>query len=128
MGITKVLLTQVGPKASIEPHGPGLEAAKKAGPSLGLNIQPVAAPSAADFDNAFSAMSKERAQAVLVLSTPLFIAGAAAATAPATPYNAPSKSQMAIRSKSLQSLQQHCGAHEGSTDHEWPSLPREPEH
>jgi putative ABC transport system substrate-binding protein len=36
----------------------------------------VAAASAADFDNSFAAMSKERAQAVLVLSTPLFIAGA----------------------------------------------------
>jgi putative ABC transport system substrate-binding protein len=57
-------------------HGPGLEAAKEAGPILGLSIQPVAAASAADFDNSFAAMSKERAQAVLVLSTPLFIAGA----------------------------------------------------
>jgi putative ABC transport system substrate-binding protein len=57
-------------------HGPGLKAANEAGPTLGLRIQPVPAPSAAEFDNAFSAMSAERAQAVLVLSTPLFIAGA----------------------------------------------------
>jgi putative ABC transport system substrate-binding protein len=57
-------------------HGPGLQAAKEAGPSLGLRIQPVAAPSAAEFENAFSVMGKERAQAVLVLSTPLFIAEA----------------------------------------------------
>jgi putative ABC transport system substrate-binding protein len=57
-------------------HGPGLEAVKDAGPILGLSIQPVAAASAADFDTSFAAISKERAQAVLVLSTPLFIAGA----------------------------------------------------
>jgi putative ABC transport system substrate-binding protein len=57
-------------------HGPGLEAAKDAGPTLGLHIQPVAAASTADFDNAFFEMRKGGAQAVLVLSTPLFIAGA----------------------------------------------------
>jgi putative ABC transport system substrate-binding protein len=57
-------------------HGPGLEAVNEAGPILGLSIQPVAAASAADFDTSFAAISKERAQAVLVLSTPLFIAGA----------------------------------------------------
>lgn len=57
-------------------HGPGLEAAKQAGPTLGLHIHPVPAPSAVDFENAFFTMSTEGAQAVLVLSTPLFIAGA----------------------------------------------------
>jgi len=57
-------------------HAPGLQAAQLVGPVLGLHIQPAAAPTAADFEGAFSAMSKERAQAVLVLSTPLFIAGA----------------------------------------------------
>jgi putative tryptophan/tyrosine transport system substrate-binding protein len=57
-------------------HGPGLQAAKEAGATLGLHIQPVAAPFAAEFESAFSAMGKEGAQAVLVLSTPLFIAGA----------------------------------------------------
>ena len=57
-------------------HGPGLEAAEEAGPILRLSVQSVPAASAADFDNAFAAMSKEGAQAVLVLSTPLFIAGA----------------------------------------------------
>jgi putative ABC transport system substrate-binding protein len=54
-------------------HGPGLKAAQEAGPTLGLNIQAVAAPTAASFQSAFSAMRKEGAQAVLVLSTPLFI-------------------------------------------------------
>jgi hypothetical protein len=43
--------------------------ALEAGPTLGLHIQPIAAPFAAEFESAFSAMGKERAQAVLVLST-----------------------------------------------------------
>jgi putative ABC transport system substrate-binding protein len=57
-------------------HGPGLKAALEAGPKLGLHIQAVAAPSAADFETAFATMSREGAQAVLALSTPLFINGA----------------------------------------------------
>jgi putative ABC transport system substrate-binding protein len=57
-------------------HAPGLKAAEAAGPSLQLQIQPVAASSAAEYEAAFSKMAQERAQAVLVLSTPLFIAGA----------------------------------------------------
>jgi putative ABC transport system substrate-binding protein len=57
-------------------HGPGLKAAEGAGPSLGLRIQPVAVRNATEFDAAFSAISREHAGGVLVLSTPLFIAGA----------------------------------------------------
>ena len=57
-------------------HAPGLKAVEVAGPTLGLHVQPVTATSAAEYEGAFSAMRKERAQAVLVLSTPLFIAGA----------------------------------------------------
>jgi putative ABC transport system substrate-binding protein len=57
-------------------HGPGLKAVEAAGPSLGLRIQPVAVHSATEFDAAFSAISREHAGGVLVLSTPLFIAGA----------------------------------------------------
>lgn len=57
-------------------HAPGLKAVEVAGPTLGLQIQPVAAPTAADFEGAFSAMRSAGAQALLVLSTPLFIAGA----------------------------------------------------
>jgi putative ABC transport system substrate-binding protein len=57
-------------------HGPGLRAVEAAGPSLGLRIQPVAVRSAAEYESAFSAMARERADGVLVLSTPLFIAGA----------------------------------------------------
>jgi putative tryptophan/tyrosine transport system substrate-binding protein len=57
-------------------HGPGLKAVEVEGPALGLRLQPVAVRSAAEFDGAFSAISRQRAGAVLVLSTPLFIAGA----------------------------------------------------
>ncbi len=57
-------------------HGPGLKAVEGAGPALGLRIQPVAVRTATEFDSAFSAISRERADAVLVLSTPLFVAGA----------------------------------------------------
>jgi putative ABC transport system substrate-binding protein len=57
-------------------HAPGLKAVEVAAPTLGLQIQPVAAPTAADFVKSFSAMQSAGAQAVLVLSTPLFIAGA----------------------------------------------------
>jgi putative tryptophan/tyrosine transport system substrate-binding protein len=57
-------------------HGPGLKAVEVEGPALGLRLQPVAVRSATEFDSAFSAISRERAGAVLVLSTPIFIAGA----------------------------------------------------
>jgi putative ABC transport system substrate-binding protein len=57
-------------------HGPGLKAIEAAGPALGLRIQPVPVRSATEYDGAFVAVSRERADAVLVLSTPLFIAGA----------------------------------------------------
>jgi len=57
-------------------HGPGLKAVEIEGPALGLRLQTLAVRSATEFDSAFSAISRERAGAVLVLSTPLFIAGA----------------------------------------------------
>jgi putative ABC transport system substrate-binding protein len=57
-------------------HGPGLKAVEAAGPALSLNIQAVPVRSAAEYDGAFAAMVRERADGVLVLSTPLFIAGA----------------------------------------------------
>ena len=57
-------------------HGPGLKAVKAAGPALGLRVQPVPVRSATEYDSAFTAIVGERADAVLVLSTPLFIAGA----------------------------------------------------
>jgi putative ABC transport system substrate-binding protein len=57
-------------------HGPGLKAIEAAGPVLGVRIQPVAVRSATEFDSAFSAIVRQRAGGVLVLSTPIFIAGA----------------------------------------------------
>ena len=57
-------------------HGPGLKAVKAAGPTLGLRIQSVPVRSATEFDSAFTAIVGGRADAVLVLSTPLFISGA----------------------------------------------------
>jgi ABC-type uncharacterized transport system substrate-binding protein len=57
-------------------HGPGLKAVEVAGLSLALRVQPVPVRSSTEYESAFSAISRERADAVLVLSTPLFIAEA----------------------------------------------------
>jgi putative ABC transport system substrate-binding protein len=57
-------------------HGPGLKAVEAAGPALGLRNQPVAVRSGTEYESAFSAIVRGRAGGVLVLSTPLFIAGA----------------------------------------------------
>ena len=57
-------------------HGPSLKTVEAAGPALGLQVQPVAVRSATEFDSAFSAIVQERGDAVLVLTTPLFIAEA----------------------------------------------------
>ena len=57
-------------------HGPILKAVEAAGPLMGLQVQPVAVHSATEFDSAFLAIVQGRADAVLVLTTPLFIAGA----------------------------------------------------
>jgi ABC-type uncharacterized transport system substrate-binding protein len=57
-------------------HGPALKAAEAGGPKLGLRIQPVPVRSATEYESAFSSIVREHADGVLVLSTPLFIAGA----------------------------------------------------
>ena len=57
-------------------HGQGLKAIEAAGPSLGLRILSVPVRSASEYESAFSTMAREHADGVLVLSTPLFIAGA----------------------------------------------------
>lgn len=57
-------------------HAPGLKAIEAAGPVLGLRIVPVAVRSASEYEGAFAAMGRERADGVLVLSTPLYISGA----------------------------------------------------
>jgi putative ABC transport system substrate-binding protein len=56
-------------------HQPGLSAVEAVGRALGLRLQTLAVRSATEFDSAFSAMVQERADGVLVLSTPLFIGG-----------------------------------------------------
>jgi putative ABC transport system substrate-binding protein len=57
-------------------HRPGLSAVEAAGRVLGLRLHALAVRSATEFDGAFSAIGQERAGAVLVLSTPLFMGGA----------------------------------------------------
>jgi putative ABC transport system substrate-binding protein len=57
-------------------HTPGLKAVQAAGPPLGLKVLPLPVRSPAEFEGAFSLLARERADGVLVLSTPLFIAGA----------------------------------------------------
>jgi putative ABC transport system substrate-binding protein len=57
-------------------HVPGLKAVEGAGRALGLRLQTLAVRSATEFDSAFSAIVQERAGAVLVLSTPVFMGGA----------------------------------------------------
>jgi ABC-type uncharacterized transport system substrate-binding protein len=57
-------------------HAPGLKAVEAAGLALGVRIRPSPMPSASDFEREFEAIAANRAEAVLVLSTPLFIASA----------------------------------------------------
>jgi putative tryptophan/tyrosine transport system substrate-binding protein len=57
-------------------HRPALKAVEDMGRALRLRLQTLAVRSATEFDSAFSAVVKERAGAVLVLSTPLFVGGA----------------------------------------------------
>jgi len=54
-------------------HVPGLKAVEAVGRTLDLRLQPLAVRGATEFDNAFSAMVREHAGAVLVLSTPLYM-------------------------------------------------------
>ena len=57
-------------------HRPGLDALEFMGRALGLALQPVAVRSATEFDSAFSTIVQERADGVVILSTPLFMGGA----------------------------------------------------
>ena len=57
-------------------HRPALTAVEEGGRVLRIDIQALAVRDAIGFESAFSAMAHERAGAVLVLSTPLFIGGA----------------------------------------------------
>jgi ABC-type uncharacterized transport system substrate-binding protein len=57
-------------------HRPALKAVEDMGRAMRLRLQALAVRSTTEFDSAFSAIVKERAGAVLVLSTPLFMGGA----------------------------------------------------
>ena len=57
-------------------HGPGLRAVQAAAPNLQLILQPLPVNGPEEYEATFAAMSREQADAVLVLSTPVFTAGA----------------------------------------------------
>jgi putative ABC transport system substrate-binding protein len=57
-------------------HRPALKAVEDMGRALGLRLHALAVRGAAEFDSAFATIVQERAGAVLVLSTPLFMGGA----------------------------------------------------
>jgi putative ABC transport system substrate-binding protein len=53
-------------------HRPILKAVEETGRALGLRLQPVPVESTMDFDTAFAAIVRERAEAVLVQQAPIF--------------------------------------------------------
>ena len=53
-------------------HTPALKAVEEAGSTLRVQLQPVGARTAAELEGAFAAMARGRAQAVLVLGSPMF--------------------------------------------------------
>jgi putative ABC transport system substrate-binding protein len=55
-------------------HTPGLKAVEEAGRTLRVQLQAVGARTGAELAGAFSAMARARAQAVLVIGSPVFIA------------------------------------------------------
>lgn len=57
-------------------HRPGLHAVETAAPALNLQLQSLPVRTAGEYDGAFVTMSKESAGAVLILTTPLYLAGA----------------------------------------------------
>ena len=57
-------------------HEPGMKAIEATGRILKIGIKSVAVRSAIEFESAFASIARERTDAVLVLSTPLFFGGA----------------------------------------------------
>jgi putative ABC transport system substrate-binding protein len=53
-------------------HTPSLKAVEEAGRTLRLQVQPVGVRTAAELEGAFTAMARARAQALLVLGSPIF--------------------------------------------------------
>jgi len=57
-------------------HGPGRNAAEVAGAALNLQLQTLGVRAASEYDGAFAAISRNHTEAVLILPTPLYLAGA----------------------------------------------------
>ena len=57
-------------------HMPGIKALELAGPALNVKIQTVAVSASNEYEQAFAVMVRERAEAALFLSTPLYIGDA----------------------------------------------------
>jgi putative ABC transport system substrate-binding protein len=57
-------------------HGPGLKAVEAAGRARGLRLQSVPVRNSSEFESAFSAIVREHAGGILILSTPVFMGGA----------------------------------------------------
>ena len=53
-------------------HGPGLKAIEVAAPALGVRVQSLAVRAPEDFEGAFAAMARERAEALLVIASSIF--------------------------------------------------------
>jgi putative ABC transport system substrate-binding protein len=70
-------------------HTPGLKAVEEAGHTLRVQLQAVGARTAAELDGAFAAMARARAQAVLVLGSPVLLAERQRVAALAMRYRLP---------------------------------------
>jgi putative ABC transport system substrate-binding protein len=57
-------------------HEPGRHAVETAGAAMGLQLQALGVRAASEYDAAFAAISRNHADAVLILATPLYLAGA----------------------------------------------------
>jgi putative tryptophan/tyrosine transport system substrate-binding protein len=71
-------------------HGPGLRAVEAAAQNMRLRVQPMPVAGASDYDAAFAAMVRDGAEAVLVLSTPVYTASAQRLAALAMSHKLPS--------------------------------------
>jgi ABC-type uncharacterized transport system substrate-binding protein len=76
------ILTQVVPQAkriavlwnpTTPSHAPAIKAVEAAGQRLGLQLIKAPAQASEDFDGAFALMTRERAEALMVVASPLFI-------------------------------------------------------
>jgi ABC-type uncharacterized transport system substrate-binding protein len=71
-------------------HEPGRHAVETAGVALRLQLQALGVRAASEYDTAFAAISRNHADAVLFLATPLYLAGAKRLAELAIAHNLPS--------------------------------------